>query len=168
MTLYHFLFWSSHLILPFVLLWFLITFNCISQFTVFFFGRKENVFAKQESWMWNLQTNTFKFCCSCQKKSKYGEQVEIMMLSFQISQTLRIKGKNILTGTYHHGEPWLPSTTVLATASPGILAPCRWGSLIRVGAHPRVLGIIKHCSFFWRGGGWQPRELWEGLTGHIH
>lgn len=32
--------------------------------------------------------------------------------------------------------------------SPGILAPHRWGSLIRLGAHPRVPGIIKHCLIF--------------------
>lgn len=86
-----------------------------------------------------------------------------MTLSCQFSQTLHIeegKKKTILTGTHHHGKPGLPSTTVLATASPGILAPRRWGSLIRVGAHPRVLGIIKHCRFFWRG-----RMRAQGIVG---
>jgi len=75
--------------------------------------------------------------------------------------------KNILTGTHHHGEPGLPSMTVLATASPGILAPHRWDSLIRVGAHPRVFGIIKHCTFLKRGNE-SPGNCGKNLRGHIH
>lgn len=105
----------------------------------------------------NHQTNKFTYLnCSVlngnKKKETEKKKLYIMTPSCQFRQTLHIEGgkKTILTGTHHHGEPGLPSTTVLATASPGILAPHRWGSLIRVGAHPRVLGIIKHCRFFWR------------------
>lgn len=48
---------------------------------------------------------------------------------------------------------WVAKHDCLCNSVSGILAPHRWGSLIRLGVHSRVLGIIKHCrSFFWRGG----------------
>ena len=165
---YYFPLHSSHLVLPFLLPFFFFTISNTQSLSfqfVSFFGRTEKCYcqcSKQSMKSPNKHVTYLNYVVLARKRADMvngGETLhnDTVFASSARRSTSRErkkkqKKKTILTGTHHHGEPGLPSTTVLATASPGILAPPRWGSLIRVGAHPRVLGIIKHCRFFWRGG----------------
>lgn len=71
-------------------------------------------------------------------RSEEGKNIRAVSCQFRL--TLHIKRREKKKNLFG----W----ELITMVSPGILAPRRWSSLIRVGAHPRVPGIIKHWDFF--------------------